>query len=72
MGIFGGAPSTPKPPAIPPSPPPPQPVADPLWYKSYQDQTKMKRGFSSTILTGGQGFTAYADNSNAPKTALGA
>jgi hypothetical protein len=32
----------------------------------------MKRGFSSTILTGGQGFTAYADNSNAPKTALGA
>ena len=70
MGIFG-APSTPKPPAVPPAPPPPQPVADPLWYKSYQDQAKMKRGFSSTIMTGGQGYQAYSDMGNTLKPVLG-
>lgn len=67
MGLF----NPPKPPQTPPPPGPPQQVADPLWYKSYQSQAMMARGFGSTILTGGDGLGS-GGNSYASKTLLGA
>ena len=55
MGIFGGAPSMPKPTPPPPPLPPPQQVADPLVYNAYQQKVGAFQGLSSTVLTGGDG-----------------
>jgi hypothetical protein len=56
MGIFGGAPSAPKPTPPPPPLPPPQQVADPLVYNAYQQRVGQFQGLSSTVLTGGDGL----------------
>lgn len=68
---FGGGVSTPRPSPPPPPLPPPQQVADPAVFREFQRNTAKKRGYASTVLTGGMGLVGQADQQFAAPT-LGA
>ena len=67
--------SPPKPPSLPPPPPPPPSPEDPAVAQRAQalrEQERLRRGRSSTIITGGQGVLGdTAVNRPAGATLLG-